>query len=183
MGGCLCSLGLSAVGRGSLKPGKPSSANLQFHVSRDEVLRSSLTAASAKVSTPQNWVSDSVLNVDFSCAPPLRGLFPAVWRGAGLHAEQEKSWSNVHYLCLPFFGAHLEMHRITLSGVLSPFHNSIVESANAITVNLSKLGLSQKSFAESCCTCLKRSLGLSNASLDAVSIKDLCYDVVLSYSS
>lgn len=165
MGGCLCSPGLSAVGRGSLKPGKPSGADLHFCVSRDELLQSSLTAASAKASAPQSWMSESVLNVFFSCAPPLRGLSPAVWRGAGLHTELEKSWSNVRYLCLPFFGAHLEMCRITLSGVLTPFHNNLVEGANAITINCSKLVLSQKSFAESCCSCLKRFLGLLDASL------------------
>lgn len=95
----------------------------------------------------------------FPSAPPSRGPFPVVWRGAGLHSELEKSWTNVHFLSLLYFGAHLEMRWISLFGMLSPFCVSLGEDANTVTINMFRVrALTEK-------LCLKPCLGLLTMSL------------------
>lgn len=100
--------------RQSPGPGQPSGADLPFHISGDELLQSSLTAASAKVSALHDW---GELNVWLFLVPLQPEAFSLM---CGEDQDCTLSWRNQSkpsFFCVfPFLGAHLEMCWISLSG-------------------------------------------------------------------
>lgn len=91
-----------------------------------------------KPPTLQDWASHTPeLNMWFFLVFLRRGAFSCCTERSRIaHGAGEIIIKCSFSMFCLFFRTHLEMHGISLSGVRSPLHMSLVEGANAVTINV-----------------------------------------------